>query len=476
MMRRLADFGPLSPAEQQLRDEVCKKEFVLLGDGTRPGAAAGPDRQVRASFLRYLILGGCGALPGMIPERGVQVKGALVAGALDLEGARIPLDVVLLHCRFDSVPKFRSTRIDTLNLSGSALPGLNADALQAEGSVILVGVEATGEIRLGGAKLGGDLVCVGAKIEAGDSGRALFADGLRVEGDVLLSNVEASGEIRLGGAKLGGDLDCEGARLTAGKSGWALNAHGAGIDGTFFLREGARIDGVLDLTGARIGRLNDDAACWPKPGNLILNRCQYDAFTGGPVTAAARIGWLDLQDPARWGEDFWPQPWEHCAKVLREMGHAEDARQVLIAKEVRQRRWRRDRLLARLVGARLWARLERSDKEDPETLNADIQSALQAHKGPMNAEVAGQILKATYFHDRDLEKIIPDRAAFEAALAPRMARSNIAGFDPALNARGAVFETQVRLALRRGIDGLMGTSIFLRSERVAGLFLSAAGK
>jgi len=459
MMRRLADFEPLSPAEQQLRDEVCDKEEVILGDGTRPGAAAGPDRQVRASFLRYLILGGCEALPGVIPERGVRVAGALVMGELDLEGARISRDVGLMQCRFDSVPKFRSTRIDTLNLGGSALPGLSADRLRAGGSVFLVGVEATGEIRLGGATLGGDLVCEGVNFKAGESGFALFADRLRAEGSVILDGVKATGELRLGGAKLGGDLDCEGAQLTAGKSGMSLNADSAEIDGTFFLRKGVRIDGVLDLTGARVGSLNDDAASWPKPGNLALNRCQYDAFTSGPVTAAARIRWLDLQDPARWGQDFWPQPWEHCAKVLREMGHADDARQVLIAKEVRQRRWRRDKLKARLVGARLRVRLERLEREDPETLDADIQSALQARKGPMQTEVAEQIFKATYFRERDLEKIIPDRAAFEAALAPRMARSNIAGFDPALNARGAVFETQARLTLRRGIDGLMSVTI-----------------
>jgi len=410
MMRRLADFEPLSPAEQQLCDEVCDKELVVLGDGTRPGAAAGPDRQVRASFLRYLILGGCNALPGVIPERGVRVVGALVVGVLDLEGARISRDVGLMQCRFDSVPNFNSARIDTLNLGGSALPGLSADRLQAEGNVFLRGVEATGEIRLRGGKLGGDLACNGAQFMAVEGGRA-------------------------------------------------LNVDGAEINGGFFLRDVERIDGVLDLTAARIGSLEDDADSWPKPGNLALNRFQYDAFTSGPVTAAARIRWLDLQDPARWGQDFWPQPWEHCAKVLREMGHAEAARQVLIAKERRQKKWQRDRLKARLVGARLRLRLERLDREDPETLNADIQSAWQAHKGPMQTEVAEQINKATYFHDQELEKIIPDRAAFEAALAPHMARSNIAGFDPALNARGAVFEAQARLALRRGIDGLMSVTI-----------------
>jgi len=294
MKRTLEEFGDLSPAERQVRDEICGGQFVFLGDATRPAADAGPDRQVRAEFLRYLILGGCAALPGLIPENGVNVMGALVTGVLDLEGARIPRDVLLAHCRFDSVPNFMSAQLDTLNLTGSALPGLTADRLQAEGGV-------------------------------------------------FLSNVEAAGELRLLGAKLGGNLACDGARLTAGKSGKALNADGADIKGVFFLRDKAQITGVLDLTAAQIGAINDDAACWPDPGNLILDRCRYGAFTGGPVTAAARMEWLDLQDSAKWDQDFWPQPWEHCAKVLREMGHTEGARQVLIGKEKRQRADRRKR-------------------------------------------------------------------------------------------------------------------------------------
>jgi hypothetical protein len=79
---------------------------------------------------------------------------------------------------------------------------------------------------------------------------------------------------------------------------------------------------------------------------LLLDRCRYGAFTGTgtPVTAAARIRWLDLQDESRFGQEFWPQPWEQCAKVLREMGHGADARQVLIAKEERQRAARRARM------------------------------------------------------------------------------------------------------------------------------------
>jgi len=442
MKRRLEEFGELSPAERKLRDEICDGQFVILGDGRRPGDAAGPDRQVRAEFLRYLILGGCAALPGMIPENGVRVKGALITDTLDLKGARIPRDVLLAHCRFAATPNLMSAQLDTLDLTGSALPGLVADRLQARGDVFLRNAKTTGEIRLLGADLGGDLTCNGAEFTAGDSGTALTADRLRARGDaflrrvkatgeirlpgadlgggidgdgaqfsagnsgkaltadglrarrgVFLRDAEATGEIRLPGAELGGDLDCDGAEFTAGESGKALSADGlrakhvflsnvevtgeirllgadlggdlvcdeaqfmagehgdalnaqrASIAGAIFLRGAARVDGVLDLTAARTDTIEDDATCWPERGNLKLNRCQYGAFTGtGPVTATARIRWLSLQNPARWGEDFWPHPWEECARVLREMGHGDAARRILIDKEIRQRKDRRQRL------------------------------------------------------------------------------------------------------------------------------------
>jgi hypothetical protein len=69
----------------------------------------------------------------------------------------------------------------------------------------------------------------------------------------------------------------------------------------------------------------------------LLNRCRYGAFIGGPVDAASRLDWLSRQTAERWGEDFWPQPHEQLALVLQELGHEDDAREVLIAKERLQR-------------------------------------------------------------------------------------------------------------------------------------------
>ncbi len=109
-----------------------------------------------------------------------------------------------------------------------------------------------------------------------------------------------------------------------------------------FLRNGTSLTGVLALTAARIRDINDDPTCWPQQGKLKLDRCRYGAFTGrAPVDAKQRKAWLALQDPAHWGHDFLPQPYEECARVLREGGHGAAAREILIEKEKLQRRARR---------------------------------------------------------------------------------------------------------------------------------------
>jgi hypothetical protein len=150
----------------------------------------------------------------------------------------------------------------------------------------------------------------------------------------------------------------------------------ARISGVFFLRQGAGVQGVLDLRAAELDSITDDARSWPGKGNLVLDRCRYGAFVGQGISALERIRWLDLQAPEEFGHEFWPQPWEHCAKVLREMGHAEDARKVLIAKEERQRRVRRAHAAAAL--SKIRRRIAKVAREaDPN----DIDARLAAREG-----------------------------------------------------------------------------------------------
>lgn len=382
---RLRDFQPLLPAEEIIVSFLSSGEFDRLGDGALP-AAADPERLIRAPFLRFLLLGGDDTCRPH--EKGVRLSGAFIAGVLDLEACRLFRDIGLKDCRFDAVPVLRSAIIDRLFLDGSALPGLQAERLEARGGLYLRGADVAGEIRLSNASLGGNFECDGARMRASadlalrcdgleargvllrgadvrggidlagarigaevdctgavvhrPDGVAIAASALEAGGSVLLRSAQIAGEVRLVGAKIGGDLDCNGARIAA-PGGRAIEASRTSIAGGFFLREGAALDGALTLTGASIGSIHDDEASWPKPGDLLLNRCRYDGFIDGPVDAQRRLDWLSRQTPERWGEDFWPQPYEQLATVLVQMGHEEDARTVLIAKERLQRLARRRR-------------------------------------------------------------------------------------------------------------------------------------
>lgn len=333
----LEALRPLTPAEERILADLDVGEFDRLGDGLRP-ETDDPARQVRAVFLRFLILGG--DEKHRPHEKGVRVSGGWISGVLDLEGARVPRDIGLKDCRFDAVPVLRYAVIDNLFLDGSLLPGLQADRLEARGGVSLKGAEVTGEIRLLGGRLGGNLSLDGATVSCPGQA-ALVADAIEVK-SVEMRGATIAGETRMMSARIDGDLDLTGAQLSH-PDGEALHLNRTVVRGGLLLRAGAAIEGALDLTGASIDTLHDDEASWPKPGNLLLNRCLYNALIGGPVDARRRLDWLARQSPERWGEDFWPQPYEQLAHVFREMGHDEDARIVLVEKERLQRAARRAR-------------------------------------------------------------------------------------------------------------------------------------
>jgi hypothetical protein len=132
----LAGFQPLSIAEASVVAELGTGNFDRVGDGLRP-EWDDPARIVRAELLRFLILGGGDGF--RLHEKGVRLSGARVTGMLDLEGCRIPRDIGLKDCRFDAPPVLRSAIIDNLFLDGSALPGLQADRVEARGGVSIRG-------------------------------------------------------------------------------------------------------------------------------------------------------------------------------------------------------------------------------------------------------------------------------------------------------------------------------------------------
>lgn len=382
----LIRFGALGPAEVTLVEGIGTGAFDRLGSGGLP-EAGDETRKIRAELIRFLLLGGPEA-PRM-HEKGLRLGGAWIAGTLDLEGCRLPCDIGLLDCRFDATPVLRSAIIDTLAFDGSDLPGLDADRVDARGDLLFRSAAIRGPVQLRGARVGGDLIFDGASLHSADDrviraerisvrGGALFrgasvrgsialpggriggdldligatverpegsaveADSMQIEGDVALRLATITGSVSLVTSRIGGDLDLTGATVSR-PGGMAADFGRTTVAGAFFLRDGARLTGVLNLNGANLGAIVDEPACWPARGDLRLNRCRYGAFLGSVVGARERLDWLSRQTPERWDEDFWPQPYEQLAQVLGEMGHQEEKRRVLIEKERLDRRARRNR-------------------------------------------------------------------------------------------------------------------------------------
>ena len=260
----------LTDAEKKLegavrRGEVAdyrtrNKEF----DHPADGANWGSERTIRAEVIYALAVGD----NSDVHAKGLRIRGAKIAGALDLDSAQIPHPLALVDCFIGEPITLRDADAPLVNLTGSRVVGVQADGLRTRSGVFLRnGFHATGEVRLGGAKIGGQLDCTGGTFE-----NALYADGATVDGDVFLRNrFHATGEVRLLAAKIGGQLDCSGGTFENAK-GIALVADRATVDGDVFLRSGFRATGELRLVGARIvGNLDCQGGTFEKAKGKALN-------------------------------------------------------------------------------------------------------------------------------------------------------------------------------------------------------------
>ncbi|HLN39888.1 MAG TPA: hypothetical protein VK337_19070 [Xanthobacteraceae bacterium] len=355
--RTLAEFGTLRPAEKMLLEACQTGEFASIAD-ERPKEKSN-DNSIRPTFLRFLTLGGDDEAP--VHEKGVQLNGAWIDGDIDLESCRISAPLYLWNCTIVGQLIVLFADVHTLSLEGSKMQGIEGSGLRCRGFLFFRNCfHATGEVRLIGAHISGNLECDKNRFDGAD-GKALVCDGIETGGDVFLRNgFRATGEVRLLGARIGGDLVCEGGRFEAAGER-SLNCNRAKIDGALDFRAIVKPDdgkaGVVAFLGAHASTLTDDAASWQTASALVLDGFTYDRIAGVPRTdqpggttsgdapprdAKTRIAWLDRQLPRHLTQDFRPQPWQQLARVLMEMGNEDDARTVLIEMRKRQRetRWK----------------------------------------------------------------------------------------------------------------------------------------
>lgn len=252
---------------------------------------------------------------GLTVKEGVYfTKGFCSIGAVSLSGAVLGGDL----CCFEG--SFRVRKGIALDLNQSTTTG----SVELNDKFIV-----RGGISAIGAAIGGDFDCTGGRF-VHTKQPAICADRITIRGNVRLRDkFSARGAVRFNGSRIEGQFDCEGGTFRSSKG--ALSLERAKIANGLVLR-GAEFRGTINLSYGIAGIVVDSENSWPKPNALLLDGFVYEGFGGrAPTNADARIRWLRLQ-PMKNGR-FWPQPYQQMVKVLRQMGHEQDAKRVAIAKQ-----------------------------------------------------------------------------------------------------------------------------------------------
>ncbi|MCD0452368.1 hypothetical protein LO762_24715 [Actinocorallia sp. API 0066] len=285
-------------------------------------------------------------LEGSVLDGGLWLDGAHVSGILNLSGVQLPVpggDALLgdrlqveanVYCdrgfKAEGEVRLPGARIGgqlifrDATLRNPGRPALYASRLDVAANVFCdEGFVAEGEVRLRGARVGGYLSLVGARISNAGK-RALNADDLNVDTDVYCSDdFTCVGEATFAGAKIGGQLSFKGARL-ANPDKTALSVQRLTAE-ELLLRPAVPVDGVVDLSYARIGVLRDDPLTWPHA--FQLDGLAYETLDP-PLAAKTRLNWI-----RRDRDGYQPQPYERLAATYRTLGLDAEGRSVQLAKQ-----------------------------------------------------------------------------------------------------------------------------------------------
>ncbi len=259
-----AGLDPLTDAEQALADSLVTGKRVDLRVADQTSELSNAPVPVRASVIRALICGKAIEVQHADP-RGLQIIGAALDVALDLNDVTYPRPLIFMDC---TLPRGLSANranlhflhLDNCTVASSDGPALTATGLTVGTDLYLTGsynsTEGRGAVRLPGAHIGGSLACNATVTSTG--GPALSAYSLTVGGDVVLAgSYNSTGEsnaIFLPGAHIGGQFTCD-ATLT-NSDGPALRAQSLTVNANLHLTgsyNGTGGQGAVCLTGAHIG-------------------------------------------------------------------------------------------------------------------------------------------------------------------------------------------------------------------------------
>jgi hypothetical protein len=343
--RSRSDFGHLSAGELKLM-VACK-----FGERFQPEYES--DKRVRSTFVRFLVLGGDETTP--VHENGVRLSGCTLEGDLNFLGCQGERRLVAQNCILDGYFEASGARLRRLNLDNTKIVGVerNSQAREAFAAddchfvdgLSLERVVANGEIRIENSEVFGNILLSGSTIKnpnhLDDRGifknRGIYAlnlDGTTVHGTLVIDNgFKSFGEVRMLGARIHGDINFhDGSFMNL--NGDAISCDRLIVQGAFFFRNILKIEGDIRLNSAVISTLSDDWCSWNMAKSISMEGFKFSRIGGrSPIDWEMRAKWLKKQPP----DHFALQPCAMIINILKESGHTENAKKLIVAIERHKR-------------------------------------------------------------------------------------------------------------------------------------------
>ncbi len=310
-------FSNMKPAERRLL-EHCKIGKPLDLGKSRPTEKTA-DNEIRGEFLRHLILSNNQEIEESgkkyilkIDPKGVQFSGVYISGIFDFSFCSTDLPFSFMNSFFESRMAFFDSQIKILNLSGSKVLSLDCFRLICQSDIILRnGFESNGEVNFVSSQIGGNLECLNGKF-------IKIGSGLNCKNGKFINDNGIA-------------LNCN--SITAGNITFLFNAFLGNVDFGYSQIEYINfskvdINGYLNLTSTKINTIFIAKLDEIKiSNNIYLDGLTYEHLDVKKLNYKTLLSLLN-KIPKE--ETFKPQPYKQMAKVLRNMGHHEDANNIMI--------------------------------------------------------------------------------------------------------------------------------------------------
>lgn len=339
---------------------VLSKELLMDGINVKVGVFMGGGSFASARLRGSRVIGQV-VMTGAKFTENLAMDGAVVKGALFMSRgsfAATSLKSVLIETQLEmNDSEFKGE----LNMGGAVIRGSLVMSGGRYAHAVLLGVSVGGQFELHGAEFSGgahfqglfvgnemgivgsvfknELVLDRAMIKAALYVRNAFLsnarfNGMSVEGQLTFESSVIKGDLSLDRVEVKRDVFFSATRVEAQAIITFSNFYG-----NLHLTE-ARFK-VLDLRGTEVGQsVIDDDKAWP-------DRLELEGFTYQHIGGMGKgVGYDRMTDrPASWfvswlakQKDYSPQPYQQCAKVLREAGQPWKAAEVLYAGKERERK------------------------------------------------------------------------------------------------------------------------------------------